>query len=128
MGVESGTDGGTADAERHDPGQGGIDPAEIRIEQGNVAGEFLPEGDRRGVLEMGPANFDDAGEGLGFGVENVAQFSHGREEVVDDDFRRGNGHGRWKGVVRRLRHVDMVVGVHGRFRPHLAPGEFNGAV
>ena len=39
-----------------------------------VSGEFLAEGEGCGVHEMGPADFDDVVEGLGFLGESVAEF------------------------------------------------------
>ena len=126
--VESGADGGAADAEGHDAGEGRFDAREVGVEKRDVAGEFLSEGDRGGVLQVGAADFDDVGESLGFGVERVAEFADGGKQFVHDDLGRGDGHGGREGVVRRLRHVDVVVGMDGGFRPHLAAGHFDGAV
>ena len=40
----------------------------------------------------------------------------------------GDVHGSRKGVVRRLRHVDVVVGMHGLLGADVAAGELDGPV
>ncbi len=111
MRVEPGSDRGSADGEGHDPGHRGLDASHVGVEQGNVAGEFLPERDRGCVLQMGASDFDDLGKSSGFTIERIAQFADGWEKLVHNDLGRGDGHGRGKSVVRRLRHVDVVVRV-----------------
>ena len=46
-----------------------------------VAGEFLAEGDRRRVLQMGAADLDDVLEGLRLVVERLEQVPEGRERA-----------------------------------------------
>ena len=53
----------------------------VAVEQIDAAGKFLPDGERRRVLQMRAADFDDAREFFGFGVERVAQFFHGGQQV-----------------------------------------------
>ena len=50
---------------------------DVALEQADPAGQFLADGERRGVLQMRAADFDDVGEFLGLGVERVAQLLHG---------------------------------------------------
>ena len=98
------------------------------VEERDIAGKFLPECERGGVLQMGATDFDDVGEGLGFGIERVAERFDGGDEAFQHDRGGGDGHRGWEGVVRRLRHVHMVIGVHRCFGSHLAAGEFDRAV
>ena len=90
------------------------------VKLADVAGKFLAEGQRGGVLQVGAANLDDAGEGFSLGIERIAQCFHGRNEQAVDFLRGGNMNGGWKNVIRRLRVIDMVVRMHlyPRIRPH----------
>ena len=47
------------------------------VELGNVAGKLLSQSQRCRVLQVGAADFDDGGEGLGFFVQGVAQGADG---------------------------------------------------
>src|SRR5712691_13266398 len=71
MRVESRADGGAAYGEIVEAVESDGDAAAIAVEHIDVAGKFLAEGKRRGVLQMGAADFDDVGEFLGFGFERV---------------------------------------------------------
>src|ERR1700687_6176856 len=73
MCVEAGADSGAADGEIVEPVEGHRDASAVAVEKIHVAGKFLAEGERRGVLQMGAADFDDVGEFPGFGVERVAE-------------------------------------------------------
>jgi hypothetical protein len=48
--------------------------------------------------------------------------------AVHDLLGAGDVHGRREGVVRRLAHVDVIVGMHGLLGAHLAAQHFDGAV
>src|SRR5258708_7331491 len=80
MRVEAGADGGAADGEIVETVEGHGDAAAVAVEHVDVAGKFLAEGERRGVLQMGAADFYDVGEFPGFGVEGVAEIFHGGEQ------------------------------------------------
>ena len=47
---------------------------------------------------------------------------------MGDLFRAGDMHGRRIGVVRRLAHIDMIVGMDRLLRSHLPAQHFDGAV
>src|SRR5277367_4147426 len=128
MGVEAGAYGGAADGEIVEAVESHGDAAAVAVEQIDVAGKFLAEGKRRGVLEMGAADFYDVGEFLGFGVERVTKFFYGGEETLTRFGGGGDVHGGGEGVVRGLRHVYVVVGVDGLFCAQRAAGDFDGAV
>ncbi len=58
-------------------------------------------------------------------------FAHGldrRDQRILHALGGRDVHGRRKRVVRRLRHVDVIVGMDRLFRSHLAAGNFDGAV
>src|SRR5580704_14080442 len=74
MGVEAGADSGAADGEIVEAIESHGDAAAVAVEQIDVARKFLADGERRGVLQMRPADFYDAGKFFGFGVERVAKF------------------------------------------------------
>src|SRR5258707_13422256 len=93
MGVEAGADGGAADGEIVEAVESHGDAAAIAIKHVDVAGEFLAKGERRGVLQMGAADFYDVRELLGFGVERVAKSFDGREEAARGFRGGGDVHG-----------------------------------
>ena len=98
------------------------------IKLGNVAGKLLPQSQRRCVLQMCAADFDDGGEGLGFFVQGVAQGFYRRNKVAVDFNRGGDVDGGRERVVGRLRMVHMVVGMDGLIRRQTRTGDFVGAV
>src|SRR5437660_10964154 len=81
MGVEAGADGSAADGEIVEAVERDGDAAAIAVQKIDVAGKFLAERERRGVLQMGAADFYDAGEFLGFGIEGVAKSFDGGEQT-----------------------------------------------
>src|ERR1700757_1141615 len=66
MGVEAGANSGAAGGEVVESIQCLSDSVEVAIEKTDPAGKFLLDGERCGVLQMGAADFDDAGELFGF--------------------------------------------------------------
>ena len=80
----------------------------------DIARKFLAQRQRRRVLQMGAADLDDIMPAAGLGGERVGEFGKRREQPNrrfdgDRDVQRGR-----ETVVRRLAHVDMVVGVDRR--------------
>jgi hypothetical protein len=77
----------------------------------DVAGELLAEGERRRVLQVGAADLHDRLKSAALGLERFAQRLGRGERIVD---RRGGRdvHRGGEDVVRRLAHVDVVVGMH----------------
>jgi hypothetical protein len=75
--------------------------------------ELLAEPDRRGVLQVGPAGLDDAIELIALGQQTSGKSLERREQRCqareNREAHRGRDH-----VVGALRHVDVIVRVHGR--------------
>ena len=73
--------------------------------------DFLAEAQRRGIGEMGAADFDDLVPGGGFFCERVVEFFQSRGQIVFDRHGDGDVNGRGEHVVGRLPHVHVVVGM-----------------
>src|SRR2546425_13222894 len=128
MGVEAGADGGAADGEIVEAVESHGDASTIAVKHIDVAGKFLAERKRRGVLQMGAADLDDVRKFFGFGVERVAEVFYGGEETARSFRGGGDVHGRGKGVVGGLRQVDVVVGMNRFLAAQFAAGNFDGAI
>ena len=77
---------------------------------------------------MGPADLDDVLELVRLGLQPRRQLFQTRQQHVARGHGGGDVHGGREGVVGRLAHVAVVVGVDGGFGPHLAAEDFNRAV
>ena len=77
---------------------------------------------------MRAADLDDMGKFLRLGVKRRMQVAKRGEEVVDDPLGAGDVHGGRIGVVRRLAHVDVVVGMDRLLRAHHAAQHLDRAV
>ena len=75
MRVQAGAYGGAADGEIVKPVEDLLQPLDVAIEQTGPAAEFLADGQRDGVLQVGAANLDDVFEFFGLGVNSVAHSS-----------------------------------------------------
>ena len=128
MRIQAGADGGAANGEIEQSIEGDGDAAAITIEEAHVAGKFLADGERCGVLQMGAADFHDTAKFLRFGVERVAEFFNSRKQAARRFHGGSDMHGGGKSVVGRLRHVHVVVGVNGLLGAHLATSNLDGAV
>ena len=126
--VEACPDGGTSDRELVQAGEREPDALEACVELGDVAAELLPQRQRHRVLEMGAPRLDDVAELLGLHRQGIAQGRDGRDQAVHDLLGGGDVHRGREGVVRRLRHVHVVVGVDRRLAAAFAAGELDGAV
>ena len=126
--VQAGADGGAALGQLHQGGQGQLDAGDAVLDLLGIAAELLAQRQGRGVLGVGAADLDDVGPGLGLGLQRDVQVLQRGQEVVDDLFGAGDVHGRGIGVVGRLAHVDVVVGVDRRLGAHLAAQHLDGAV
>src|SRR6266571_3724851 len=102
MRVESRSDGGAAYGEIVEAVESDGDAAAIAVEHIDVAGKFLAEGERRGVLQMSATDFYDVGEFRGFGVERIAQSFDGGKQAACGFRSGGDVHGSGKGIVGRL--------------------------
>ena len=98
------------------------------IEHGNIAGEFLAESERSGILKMGAPDFHDIRKSSCLRIQSVAQLFHGGNKNFDDNSSRGDRHGCWESVIRRLRHVDVIIRVDRLLAAFFAAGDGDGAV
>src|SRR5208282_2738076 len=128
MRVEPSANSGAADGEIVEAVEGHGDAAAVAVEQIDVAGKFLADGERRGVLQMRAADFHDAGKLFALGVKRVAKFFYGGEKFLPRLRGGGDVHGSGKRVVRGLRHIYVVIRVDGLFAAHRAAGNFDGAI
>ena len=108
--------------------EGLLDPLEVGVELGHVAGELLAQREGDGVHQVGPADLGDPGEGLGLGGERVAQAPHRGQQARGQLLGGGDVHGRREGVVGGLRHVHVVVGMDRGLGTHHAAVELDGPV
>src|SRR3989442_5320307 len=83
MSIAAGADGGAANGEIVEAVESHGDASPIAVEHIDVAGKFLAERKRRGVLQMGAADLDDVRKFFGFGVERVAEIFYGVGEGAD---------------------------------------------
>ncbi len=93
-----------------------------------IAGEFLAQRQRRGILGVGAADLDDVRPRFRLVVQRVAQLGQRGDQPVMNFLGAGDVHGRGIGVVGRLAHIDVVVGMDRLFRAHLAAQHLDGAV
>ena len=94
----------------------------------DVSGELLSERQRNGVLQMSASDFDDRHELVAFCPKLREEETECGEQFADGHFRRRDVHCRGEGVVGGLRHVHMVIRVHGLFAAFFAAEQFVGAV
>ena len=126
--LRPGADGGAALGELHQPRHRLLDALDAVLDLLGVAGEFLAEGEGGRVLRVGAADLDDLRPRLRLVVERVPQLLQRRHQPVHDLLRRGDVHRRRIGVVRRLAHVDVVVGVDRLLRAQDAAEHLDRAV
>src|SRR6266851_4123387 len=128
MSVEAGADGGAADGEIIETIESDGDAAAVAVKEIHPAGKFLAEREGRGVLQMRPADLNDASVFLGFGVEGIAKILHGGKQAARG-FRGGSDvHGGRKGVIGGLRHVYIIIWVDRFLAAHDPAGDFDGAI
>ena len=116
MRVQAGADGGAADGQIVESVEHLFEALDVALEQASPAAEFLADGERHGVLQVGAADLDDVVELLGLGGNGVVHVLYGGNQRVLHALGGGNVHGGRKRVVRRLRHVDVIVGMNRLLR------------
>ena len=77
---------------------------------------------------MGAADLDDVVPLLGLRGDRIVQRRHRRDQPLLHVDRRRDVHRRGKRVVRRLRHVDVIVGMNRRLASERRAGELAAAV
>ena len=103
--------------------QRSFDPLEIVRQHPGIAGPFLAQGQRGGVLHVGPPDLDDVAPGLRLRVDRIVQGGNrGNQALLHIDGRR-DVHRRRKRIIRRLRHVDVIVGMNRRVAPKRRAGK-----
>ena len=80
MGVDSGADGGSSQADPTKVLSRLFDSFEMIFKALGIAGKFLPQPDRRGVLQMSSPGFDDAEELFFFFSKGTDEFLKGRDK------------------------------------------------
>jgi hypothetical protein len=128
LGVEAGADRGAALGQLQQARQGRFDRGRCRIRPARHSRRIPGRASAASRPGMGAADLDDVGEGLGLGVQRrAAPISAGHQPVLDL-LDRGDMHGGREAVVRRLAHIDVVVGMDRLLRAHLAAQHLDGAV
>ena len=126
--VEARAHGGAAKGEFEQVVQRKVKATKVGVELGHPARGFLTEGQRNGVHQVRTPDLHDVSPLDGFGVKGVAQGADARQEAMREGFSRSDVHGRGKGIVGRLRSVDVVVGVDWGFGAQHATGKLDGPV
>jgi hypothetical protein len=73
---------------------------------------------------MGAADLDDIVPLGGFGRDRIAQCLDPGNQTLHDIHRGGDVHRRGKRIVRRLRHVDVIVRMHRRLAAERVPASW----
>jgi len=123
MSVESCAYRGAAQGELAQMSERGPHVGDAMVELRHPAGDFLPERERGGILQMGAPDLDDAHERFGLRRESVAQRRKRGHEPIMDGLNGGDAHRGGKNVVRGLPVVDLVVGMHSALLAALSAEE-----
>lgn len=129
-GVDAGADGGTTLSEEPEVRKAGLDALDARVELGDVAGEFLGEGQGGGVLEMSTANLDNvlSLEVVNLLLERIAEGLQGGDEITLKLEDTGDVHDSGEGIVGGGATVDVVVRVDRLLAAHLTPEDLDSTV
>ena len=106
---------------------GSPQPADAVLDLARVAAELLPQPNRRGIREMGPADFQNRIKFLCLFLQGLLQFFQSRQQVLDDPIERRDVNGRWDHVVAGLSSIDVIVRMN-RFVAAFATQQLAGAV
>ena len=120
--------GGAAERDHPKTRQRVADARTAEADLCRIPAELLTEGQGRGVLGVGAADLDDLCELLLLLAQRAQQFAEGRDEIGGDAACRRDMHRGWERVVRRLAHVDVIVGMHRLLGAELAAEHLIGAV
>ncbi len=126
-GVEPGADGGAALGQLVDRRQRSADGALGVVQLGDESGQFLAEGDGRGVHQVGAPGLHQAGMARSLLGQATGQLGQRRQQVAVDGLGHGDVHGGGEAVVGALGVVDVVVGVHRALAAPWAASQFVGA-
>ena len=110
--IEARAHGRATDRQLGHAGERGLEALDTGLDLAGVSGEFLAEGHRNGVHQVGAAGLDHGLPLLGLAGESGVQVLQRGDQVLGDRLGSGDvGRGRER-VVRGLRHVHVVVGVN----------------
>ena len=113
IGVDAGADRGGAEIDLAKQRGGFSQPRDVLLDGGEVGVELLAERHRHRVLKLGAADLEHVAELDRLGLEGKGEFVERRDQRrCGEDDREAQR--RRIGVVGRLRHVDVVVGVERR--------------
>jgi hypothetical protein len=94
--VQAGADRGAADGEAVKAGHRGLKRLARLLELRHIAGEFLPQRERRCVLQVRAADLDDGRERIAFGGERVREPLQRRDQPGAQRARRPRCASRWE--------------------------------
>ncbi len=110
--IDPGTDRGAAEGEAVNALERIVNAFKIVGQHASVARPFLPERNGCRVLHMGTTDLDDIGPFGALRRDRVMQGFYGGDQTLRHIHCGGDVHRRRKTVVRRLRHVDVIVRVN----------------
>ena len=128
MRVQPGAYGGSADRQIVESFERLLQALDVALQQAGPAAEFLPDGQGHGVLQMRAANLDDVVKFLRLGGDRIVNGLDRRNQRILHPVGGRDVHRGGKRIVRRLRHVHVIVGMDRLLRSHLAAGNLNRAV
>ena len=80
-GVEASAHSGAAGRQEVEAGQGGLNPLNPHPDLRHVASELLAEGQRGGVLSVGPPDLDDVIKLLRLGIKSIVELPEMRSII-----------------------------------------------
>ena len=98
-GVEAGADGGAADRQLTEPGQGGLHSLDPGLDLPRVAAELLAEGHRDGVHQVGAAGLHHGAPLPGLVLQRLVQHLQRRNKLPHSGFGGRDVGGSGEGVV-----------------------------
>ena len=113
--VQTGPHRGPTQRQAVDTGQHRLDALHGVLHLLHVAGKFLSHGQGRGILTVRATDFDDSVKLVAFLLQRLLEFGQSGDGGHRQALRHGNVHGRGKGVVAGLSHIDVIVGMDGLF-------------
>ena len=127
MRVDAGSQGSAADGQLFQARGAAHDQLPRLFHLPGVAGELLAEGHGHGVLQVGPADLQDAGKLRGLAGQAPLEEAHRFDQAVQPDA-VGEADHRGDHVVGRLAPVHVIVRVHRLLRAERGAQELVGPV
>src|ERR1700683_4903549 len=111
MSIQSCTHSGSTDSKIVEAAEHLLQPLDVALQKAGPPPKLLPESKRHSILQVGAADFNHVVEFLSLGGDRVMNALNGRNQCILHSLRRRNVHRGRKRVVRRLRHVELVIGM-----------------